>query len=412
MLIFILLTQINMTPNPVEQSVPVPPLVVGVLSEGDVHDLNKWAAEQQITTSHLSGMGQLALRHASKSNPTHDPNNLYGVYFPQGAESTQDGRFIMLTGEDVGTQLRNDPDTYARFGLPEGGPSAAVAAMGPVELQGGLIRIFQPYEGHVKVRRNNDEIDDGWEVLALTKDGSRATVVKQPEGQKSLIKSIPIEDINPAPKIEKPALPDSETVARERQERQRQWHDRMFRLPTAEDMQDPNVRKRMQVTEKSVEDAVIAYRYSNSEVKKIFEKYKTSELWRESDMPQLARTNDDLRVELGMYLLNKLETTHYGGSMPSRIFDRHGKHGNHYGYNYLDRTFTSPEWVSLMALSMLDGTYKTADAKHDKIEILDSGYWKDVVAGQHRYAAYILLETPRYVYQSQITERKKSDSGE
>ncbi|MBC7746562.1 hypothetical protein H7Y40_01115 [Pedobacter sp.] len=50
---------------------------------------------------------------------------------------------------------------------------------------------------------------------------------------------------------------------------------------------------------------------------------------------------------------------------------------------------TSREYASLLALSMLDGTFKAARAAHDPIFIGKSGV---VELGQHRYAAHLLLD--------------------
>jgi len=396
-----------MTAHAAEHSSEPQPLVIGVLGEGDVQDLQKWSERyRQDTLKHLSGMGKLALREALNGEElTPDRSqHLYGVYFSNQAAAGQEGRFVILTGDDAGTQINNHVDIYKRLGLPAGGPRAALETMKPTQMQGGLVHTFQPYEGTVKVRRNNEEIDDGWQVLAVTPDGTRAKVFKHQADGKTLTKLIPVADINPIPKpkADKPAPVDPQEAARQRAEAEKKRYDRMFSLPTAEDLRTPGVARRMEVTEQSVQDAAFAYRYSGSGIKDIFAKYKTKELWRESDMPELARTNNELRVELGTYLLNKLDTASYRAQMPYRIRINTSKMANHYGYLYLNQSFTSREWATMIALSMLDGTFKKADARPEPIVMYEDDNFKERISGQHRYAAYKLLETPKQAYQDQI----------
>ena len=87
-------------------------------------------------------------------------------------------------------------------------------------------------------------------------------------------------------------------------------------IPKGRDRFGNDLDKRLKVTEESLSDAVLAYRFSDSEIKKIIDKYKTDEIWREEDVNSLVRTNNELRIELGKCLLARLEDDSY---LPYRV---------------------------------------------------------------------------------------------
>jgi hypothetical protein len=98
------------------------------------------------------------------------------------------------------------------------------------------------------------------------------------------------------------------------------------------------------------------------------------------------RNNAELRLALAELFLNKIDNNI--GSMPERIVRNGQKKPNHLGYKHLQYISTR-EYAALIALSMLDGTFKEAATKADGIRMGDDG--KPVV-GQHRYAAELLLK--------------------
>lgn len=167
---------------------------------------------------------------------------------------------------------------------------------------------------------------------------------------------------------------------------ERRRHELIFARPTSRGDRDrfgndPN--KRLQVTNESREDAASAYRLSDQEVKAIVEKYATHERWRTEDMHELIREDNELRVELGEYILQKLESSSI--ALPDRVLRNEQKNINYTGYDYPN--VSSREAVALIALSMLDGTFKRTP--YDPVEIDEST--ESVVRGQHRWTAANIL---------------------
>ena len=137
------------------------------------------------------------------------------------------------------------------------------------------------------------------------------------------------------------------------------------------------------MTDESRKDAALAYQLSDREVKAIVEKYATPERWRTEDMHELIRENNKLRVELGEYILQKLESSSI--ALPDRVLRNGQKSINYTGYDYPN--VSSHEAVALIALSMLDGTFKRTP--HDPVEIDE--ITESVVRGQHRWTAANIL---------------------
>lgn len=164
---------------------------------------------------------------------------------------------------------------------------------------------------------------------------------------------------------------------------ERRRHELIFAGPTSRgrDRFGNDLDKRLKVTDESLGDAVLAYQLSDREVKAIVEKYATPERWRTEDMHELIRENNELRVELGEYILQKLNSSI---ALPDRVWRNGQKRINYTGYDYPD--VSSHEAVALIALSMLDGTFKRTP--HDPVEIDKS---ENVVCGQHRWTAANIL---------------------
>lgn len=171
-------------------------------------------------------------------------------------------------------------------------------------------------------------------------------------------------------------------------------------IPKGRDRFGNDLDKRLKVTEESLSDAVLAYRFSDPEVKKIIDKYKTDEIWREEDVNSLVRTNNELRIELGKCLLARLEDDSY---LPYRVMIDEQKNINYIGYPQV----SSREASALLALAMLDGTFKRS--KYDPIVMR----YGDVELGQHRWAALRALGLDRegdvYIKRVLTIERRPFD---
>ena len=104
-------------------------------------------------------------------------------------------------------------------------------------------------------------------------------------------------------------------------------------------------------------------------------------------IPKLLRTNKDLRLSLGTYLLNKLDRmVTYREDMPYRIVQNTKKSSLAAGYEeFKNIGLRSREFSAMLALSMLDGTF----GEESEPETYDSLTGKG--DGQHRYTARQLL---------------------
>lgn len=151
--------------------------------------------------------------------------------------------------------------------------------------------------------------------------------------------------------------------------------------PQGRDRFGNDLDRRLKVTEQSQMDAAMAYRFSDQDVKDIVGPYAREQhgAWREADMAKVLRDDSGLRLRLGMHLLDKIDTV---GRLPKRFYGSATKNPNYVGY----RNMTSREYAALLALSMLDGTFKAPSAS-DPIE----SEYGDIIRGQHRYAAMKVL---------------------
>ena len=145
---------------------------------------------------------------------------------------------------------------------------------------------------------------------------------------------------------------------------------------------------RKSVTQESLKDARTAFLSTTAEdgrVREIFEAYNSGHYVGDVQAAEMLRTNNELRVAIGEYFIDKIATM--GHQMPARVYDNGMKTPQARGYGGAE--MTSREYASLLALSMLDGTFKAARAAHDPILVGESGV---VELGQHRYAAHLLLD--------------------
>lgn len=155
----------------------------------------------------------------------------------------------------------------------------------------------------------------------------------------------------PIPRI---AVPEA---VRAGQERHKYLKD-IFRFPDpkAKDRYGRPLSQRTEVTPESEADAAYAYRFADQDIKDIIAPYKNEQYFREEDMPELLRTNDELRIALGMHLLNKFSTI--VTMLPDRVAtnsEHNLKSPNHAGYPDKMR---SRDYADMLALSMLDGTFR------------------------------------------------------
>jgi hypothetical protein len=160
------------------------------------------------------------------------------------------------------------------------------------------------------------------------------------------------------------------------EEVRRQYLEGVFRFPDpdSKDKYGRSLSERTSVTPESEMDAVYALRFANQDIKDLVRSYKDSEYWREEDTPRLLRDNNELRMSLGTLILEKFEGLY---TLPERVHQNspdNMKSPNHAGY---PDKMLSRDYAAVIALSMLDGTYK---------ERPDTGE-----TTQHRTAAEMVL---------------------
>lgn len=182
---------------------------------------------------------------------------------------------------------------------------------------------------------------------------------------------------------------------------ERARNEKLFTFPdaTKADRYGGSLRERTTVTEESAQDAAMAYRYADDEIKKMI-RSQSGEAWQEADMAAVLRSNNELRVQLGAYFLEKME---HMDRLPERVWQNASnnmKNPNFPGYS--DISMTSREYAAVLALSMLDGTFKAGRSPHDKIGI---NQYSEVIHGQHRYAAHQVLGTERFANIERLTTR-------
>lgn len=177
----------------------------------------------------------------------------------------------------------------------------------------------------------------------------------------------------------------------ENEQRQKYLHE-LFALPDPQgkDRFGNDLDRRLKVTEQSKADAALAYRFADGDIKSIVGEYAREYhgAFREEQMANVLFQDEALRLRLGEYLLEKIEQNDIKRSLPSRFFRPDDmKNPNYVGY----KKMTSQEYAAVLALSMLDGTFKAPSGDSDPIE----SEYGDIIRGQHRYAALRLLGIDR-----------------
>jgi hypothetical protein len=147
---------------------------------------------------------------------------------------------------------------------------------------------------------------------------------------------------------------------------------------------------REKVTEETKQKAVYRLRMAaerDNYLASTLRDYSTKKsIFETADLTEAIRTDKDLRLELGKYLLDKMESIRY--DMPNRLREKNAqKRPSIDGYEIPG--LSSLEYSVLLALSMIDGTFDDDRARSDPIKIDQKT--GEVITGQHRVAAEKLL---------------------
>lgn len=105
------------------------------------------------------------------------------------------------------------------------------------------------------------------------------------------------------------------------------------------------------------------------------------------DVVDTIFSDDTMRANIARYLMQKV--TQNADMMPDRVRLNRGKMGNHPGY---PSGMSSREYASVLALSMLDGTFVSERSIKDPVEFITKGNSTEINGGQHRLAALRLLD--------------------
>jgi len=117
----------------------------------------------------------------------------------------------------------------------------------------------------------------------------------------------------------------------------------------------------------------------------IIRDHAKSETISSDDAMKLLREDSSLRKEVGAYLLRKIDDNEH--NLPERVARNAQKNANWGGYDDIPN-MRSQEYVALLALAKLDGTFNYDDYLQDSVVTDDSG---NVILGQHRAAADFIL---------------------
>ena len=148
-------------------------------------------------------------------------------------------------------------------------------------------------------------------------------------------------------------------------------------------VRDPEGRQR--VTEESMLSAVQSLnlaKLADDHISRIIAEHNPTNV-RGVELVEKLRTDPELRIHLGKYLMSKFDE--YRFAMGDRVQRDTQKKPNYKGYEHLG-PMKSSEYVPLLALSMLDGTF--IDAQEDYEQVKDDG---TVTNGEHRQAARLVL---------------------
>ena len=157
---------------------------------------------------------------------------------------------------------------------------------------------------------------------------------------------------------------------------------------------DKNVRSRVTPeSEREAADSLREAKRQDEQLEGIIEAYEKGQGKQliGADAVRAIRTDPGLRKEIGMYLTQKLEGLVRTSIVPPRVNRNDGKSTKADGYSELGN-LTSREYATLLALSMIDGTFNATLAASTPE---DYDIRTDTGDGQHRFAARQLLFTRR-----------------
>lgn len=163
-----------------------------------------------------------------------------------------------------------------------------------------------------------------------------------------------------------------------------------------------NVKDRVsEITSKMIEDSIRSLRaVGDPEVHKIIEStIAQQDLHSPEDVIKQIRENNAIRFELAKYFKQKVDNDR--DLMPDRIQRNGSKRPNHPGYS--SDTIASDDYVALLAISMLDGTFNAEVSIKDKVQFNNGTNDTKINGGQHRLAALRLLglsngpNTPKHI---------------
>jgi len=117
----------------------------------------------------------------------------------------------------------------------------------------------------------------------------------------------------------------------------------------------------------------------------IIKRHAKTETISPEEAMKLLREDGSLRKELGVYLLDKLAV--HSHALPERVARNEQKSANWPGYESIPN-MRSQEYVALLAIAKLDGTFNYEGYLQDSVQTDDSG---NVILGQHMAAADFAL---------------------
>jgi hypothetical protein len=218
-------------------------------------------------------------------------------------------------------------------------------------------------------------VDEDGALIVGDRNSSNGTSVRvRSDGEMAPFEPL---DLDHSAVVGVPGVGEQGSVASEEKERPMTRNERIFAFPEpmGRDRFGNDRDRRLKVTEESTADAELVRRYADQDIREFLFAVKKDNP--DVDQQELLRTDNELRVKLGEYLLGKLEQLDH---LPSRFYQR-GETKTPRERNYASN-LSSQEYAALLAISMLDGTFKKA--LNDPIEV---GRYGEVELGQHRYGA-------------------------
>lgn len=150
---------------------------------------------------------------------------------------------------------------------------------------------------------------------------------------------------------------------------------------------DPELKTgREKTSEESIEEAMSILHTAvqrDATIKRIMEAH-LGEADSEEGLLEALRSDIELRCELGRHFMEKIPTVPYLPERVERNDPNNLKNPNYPGY----MAMTSHEYVAVLALSMIDGSFHT-----DSEEGIGRNEFGEVTFGQHRHAARQVLDS-------------------